>query len=182
MSSSKPSSSNKPMKKLPSLPIILRLAMTFAMASLVSTALARPYATSLTNSGSSISFRLNESADSVKIISSGGSVTNDLGPLPKGLTVTNLTIAGVFKIQVTKASGSGYLQGVVNQISDDANNFVKFVNQRGVAINKNTNSPYFGRVYVSVAGLGASTAARSAMASMCLMPTKLTPLGRATRL
>jgi len=142
------------MNPLTCFPTILRLTVTLAAGSLAISTLARPYATSLTNSGSSISFRLNESADSVKIISNGGSVTNDLGPLPKGLTVTNLTVAGVFKIQVTKSSGSGYVQGVVNQISDDANNFVKFANQRGVAINKNTNSPYFGRIYASVATAG----------------------------
>ena len=124
------------------------------VAVLVPESSARPYATSLTNSGTSISFRLNESADSVKVISGGGTVTNDLGPLAKGLTVTNLTIAGVFKIQVTKAAGPGYIQGVANQVSEDSNNFVKFANQRGLAVNKNTNSPYFGRIYVAVGGAG----------------------------
>lgn len=131
-----------------------RLAMLALGAAVVTSlspqANARPYATSLTNSGTSISFRLNESADNVKIISGGGAVTNDLGPLPKGLTVTNLTIAGTFKVQVTKAAGPGYIQGIVNQVSDDTNNFVKFANQRGLVVNKNTNSPYFGRIYVAV--------------------------------
>ena len=36
---------------------------------------ARPYASSLTNNAGTISFRLNESADSVKVVSGG--VTND---------------------------------------------------------------------------------------------------------
>lgn len=134
-------------------PLFRRLAMpvvcALAAASLSSQALARPYATSLTNSVTSISFRLNGDADNVKIISLGGVATNDLGPLPKGLTVTNLIITGVFKVQVTKSSGPGYPQGVVNQISVDTNNFVKFTNQRGLAVNKNTNSPYFGRIYVA---------------------------------
>lgn len=145
-------------------PLFRRLAIpavcALAVALLSSPALARPYATSLTNSLTSISFRLNEDADNVKIISLGGAVTNDLGPLPKGLTVTNLVIAGVFKVQVTKSAGPGYVQGVVNQISVDTNNFVKFVNQRGVSVNKNTNSPYFGRIYVSVSAPG-TTAGRS---------------------
>ncbi len=115
---------------------------------------ATPYATALTNSAGIISFRLNESADGVKVISSGGAVTNDLGPLPQGLTVTNLGISGVYKVQVSKAGSAGWQSGVTNQISVDTNNFVKFVNQRGVAVNKNTNSPYFGRIYVSVATAG----------------------------
>ncbi len=121
---------------------------------------ATPYATCLTNSGTSISFRLNESADNVKIISSSGAVTNELGPVAKGLTITNLAIVGIYKIEVTKNAGPGYLLGTVNQISDDANNFVKFVNQRGVAVNKNTNSPYFGRIYVGVGAPG-TTAGRT---------------------
>ena len=144
------------MKSIPSITTVMRLAVALAVGSFAIKVTARPYATCLTNSGSSISFRLNESADNVKIVSGAGAVTNDLGPLPQGLTVANLTIAGVFKVQVTKSSGPGYLQGVVNQISDDTNNFVKFANQRGVAINKNTNSPYFGRIYVSVSAPGTS--------------------------
>jgi hypothetical protein len=82
------------MKHVSLLPSIARLALTLAVGSLAASVMARPYATSLTNSGTAISFRLNESADNVKIISGGGAVTNDLGPLPKGLTVTNLTITG----------------------------------------------------------------------------------------
>jgi hypothetical protein len=119
---------------------------------------ARPYATSLTNAAGVVSFRLNEDADSVKIISSAGATTNDLGPILKGLTVTNLGISGNFKVQVTKAAGAGYLQGIVSQISVDTDNAVRFVNQRGVAVNKNPTSPYFGRVYVSVATAGTTAA------------------------
>lgn len=119
---------------------------------------ARPFATSLTNSAGTLSFRLNEDADSVKIISSSGAVTNDLGPIPKGLTVTNLGISGVYKIQVSKAATAGYLQGIVNQMSVDTNTAVRFVNQRGVAVNNNPASPYFGRIYVSVATAGTTAA------------------------
>ncbi len=117
----------------------------------------RPYATGLANTGSTITFRLNEAADNVKIISSSGAVTNDLGVRPKGLNTANLPISGVYKVQVTKASGPGWMQGVVNQISDDTNQFVKFTNERGLAINRNTNSPYFGRIYVSISLSGTVT-------------------------
>jgi hypothetical protein len=116
---------------------------------------ARPYASSLTNDAGVISFRLNAPADNVKVIWNGGATTNNLGTLPKGLTTTaNLGVTGPFKIEVAHASGPGYLQSVVNQISDDANNFVKSANQRGLAINKNPASPYFGRIYVSVSAPG----------------------------
>ena len=40
---------------------------------------ATPYASSLTNAGGIISFRLNESADNVYIISNAGATTNQLG-------------------------------------------------------------------------------------------------------
>lgn len=131
------------------LPAGLAVALGFSF--LAPTALARPYATSLTNDAGIVSFRLNEDADNVKVIWNNGANSSDLGALPKGLTVTgNLGVSGTFKVQVTKNAGPGYLQGVVNQISDDANNFVKFSNQRGLAVNKNPASPYFGRVYVSV--------------------------------
>lgn len=122
---------------------------------------ATPYATCLTNSGSSISFRLNEAADNVKIISSAGAVTNELGPVAKGLTVTNLTITGVYKIEVTKTAGAGYLLGVANQISTDTDNTVKFFDTRGVAVNKNPASPYFGRTYVSSSRAGTTVSGRA---------------------
>jgi len=140
------------MKKLPPPARLLAAGcLSLGLLALATTAHARPYATSLTNNAGVISFRLNESADSVKVIWNGGTTTNDLGALPKGLTVTaNLGVTGAYKIQVAKAGGAGYQQGVVNQISEDTNNFVKFTNQRGIAINKNPASPYFGRVYVGV--------------------------------
>ena len=43
-----------------------------------------PYATGLANNGGTVSFRLNESADSVKVVSNGGTTTNDLGALAAG--------------------------------------------------------------------------------------------------
>src|SRR3954447_4520072 len=60
---------------------------------------ATPYACDVTNSAGVVSFRLNENADNVRIISSSGAVTNDLGAGVKGLTVTNLGLAaGVIKV------------------------------------------------------------------------------------
>lgn len=110
-----------------------------------------PYASSLTNDSGVISFRLNAPADSVRVLYNDGANSVDLGALPRGLTVTNLGITGIFSVEVQHDSGPGFLQGVVNQVSVDTNRFVQFVNQRGLVVNNNPASPYFGRVYVSVA-------------------------------
>src|SRR3954468_838779 len=73
--------------------LVVALITTFSLLAIGICARATPYACDITNSGGVVSFRLNENADSVKIISSGGAVTNDLGVGIKGLTVTNLGIA-----------------------------------------------------------------------------------------
>jgi hypothetical protein len=143
--------------KLSALKIIPLLAALIVMG--WSRAYATPYASSITNTGSTISFRLNESADSVKIISNGGATTNDLGARPFGLTVTNLTITGTFYIEVSKGPSLGYLNGVTNQISADTNVLLRFNAPRGVAVNRNPASPYFGRIYVSNADTGSLAAA-----------------------
>lgn len=114
------------------------------------------YATSLTNDNGTISFRLNDSADSVKVIS-GGTTTNDLGALPAGLHTFALGVSGPFQVSVFKSSGPGFLLGAYNQIGSDSNRLMTFVNQRGVAVNKNPASPYFGRIYVSVGQGGSNT-------------------------
>ncbi len=98
--------------------------------------------------------RLNEAADSVKIISNSGATTNDLGARPAGLTVTNLAISGAVKVEVSKNPGFGYLQGVLTRISPDTNKLLRFNAPRGVAVNQNPASPLFGRVYVSNADTG----------------------------
>jgi hypothetical protein len=119
---------------------------------------ATPYATALTNSGSNISFRLNESADSVKVLSGNGALIRDLGALPAGVFATNLVVSGEFKIEVTKVSGLGYIQGTALQISSDSNNLLRFNSGRGVAVNNDPASPYFGRVYVANSASGSTTA------------------------
>lgn len=119
---------------------------------------AHPYASCLTNSSGVVSFRLNESADNVKVIGNGGALTNDLGALPRGLTVTNLTGSGmgggVFSVVVQKAG-----TGAPALISDNANQNNKFFSPRGVAVNKRPASPYFGRIYVGNALPGTTAGA-----------------------
>src|SRR5688572_2854705 len=99
---------------------------------------ARPYATSLTNESGSISFRLNESADSVLVVSAGGTVTNDLGALDAGLHTLPLTVTGPFEVHVTKSSPPGFItpispnRGAVLQIGTDTNT-TRFNQPRGLA-------------------------------------------------
>ena len=118
------------------------LGVTFVAA----TALSHPYATCLTNDSGVISFRLNEAADTAKVLWNGGSSSFTLGPLARGLTVTNLTTQGItspFQVEVTKAGA-----GVPTLISDNNNVLNQFYGPRAVAVNKRPASPYFGRIYV----------------------------------
>src|SRR5882724_10972089 len=109
-----------------------------ALLALARPASATPYACDVTNAAGVVSFRLNENADNVKIISSGGAVTNDLGARVKGLTVTNLGIAaGVIKVMVTRSAPLGYTQ-ITTDLFTNANGIYlnKFEQPRGVVVNK----------------------------------------------
>lgn len=114
-----------------------------------------PYASSITNSGGIVSFRLNENTDNVKVISSSGTVTNDLGPGVKGLTITNLGIAaGNIKVMVTRSAAAGYTQISSDGYQDNGIYANKFEHPRGVVVDKNPTSPSFGRIFVSCARQG----------------------------
>lgn len=124
---------------------------TIALLTLANSASATPYACDVTNAAGIVSFRLNENADNVKIISGGGAVTNDLGPGVKGLTVTNLGIAGgVIKVMVTRSAPLGYSQ-ITTDLFQDANGIYvnKFEQPRGIVVNKNPATPSFGRIYIA---------------------------------
>lgn len=121
----------------------LLLAAAFVIA-LSRDARANSYASSLTNNAGEVSFRLNDAADSVKIIGNNNALTIDLGPLPRGLTVTNLTTqgltAGSFKVVVAK-NGDGTPTLIGSPVA--------FNSPRGVTVNQRPASPYFGWVYVA---------------------------------
>ncbi len=134
-----------------------RLFILLVAASHATLALATPYASGVINSNQIIYFTLNESADSVTVVFDSAISTN-LGALPKGTHSFSLGSSDTYAITVTKVSGPGYLAGVTNQISADTNILMRFVNQRGVSVNKNPASPYFGRVYVSVSQIGTNAA------------------------
>jgi hypothetical protein len=134
--------------------------VVIAVSGLAPSGWARPYASSLTNNAGSISFRLNESADSVKVVSGG--VTNDLGALAAGLHTFALGISGVYQIEVFKAAEAGYAtaigpnRGAVSQIGADIAR-TRFFAPRGLAVNTDPASPYFGRIYVSNPQAGTTT-------------------------
>ena len=109
-----------------------------------------PYACDVTNNAGIVSFRLNENADSVKVISSGGAVTNDLGVGIKGLTVTNLAIGGGgIKVVVLRSVSPGYTQTSIDSFQDNGVYVNKFEQPRGVVVDKNPASPSFGRIFVA---------------------------------
>jgi len=117
-----------------------------------------PYAAGLSNRNGTVSFRLNEAADNVKVVSAAA-VTNDLGALPAGLNSVALDVTGTFQVVVFKAGPPGFLtpvapnRGAVLQISPDTPE-TRFFSPRGVAVNTHPGSPHFGRIYVANATSG----------------------------
>src|SRR6185369_2305181 len=101
---------------------------------------ANPYASSVRNASGNVSFTLNEAADNVTVVFDGGASTQDLGARDKGTHSFNLGAATSFEIVVTKRAPS-----VWTLISSDTNRLMSFNSGRGVAVNMNAGSPYFGR-------------------------------------
>jgi len=130
---------------------VIPLLTTLGLLAITRSTQAVPYGCDVTNNAGVVSFRLNENADNVKIISSSGAVTNDLGPGVKGLTVTNLGVAaGVIKVMVTRSVAPGYTQATVDLYQNSNGTYVnKFEQPRGVVVNNSPSSPSFGRIYIS---------------------------------
>jgi len=132
---------------------ILSTIAAISLLASASSALATPYACDVTNNAGTVSFRLNENADNVKIISSNGAITNDLGAGFKGLTVTNLPIgSGLIKVMVTRFAPLAYTLISDDRFIDTNHGDVyvnKFEQPRGIVVNKNPASPSFGRIYVA---------------------------------
>ena len=156
------------------LPSLFRFRLKTALLGLASasfsclTLQATPYATSLTNNAGVVSFRLNQTTatnDTVLVISSGATVTNTLqapsgdpaNVISRGLIVTNLGIAaGPFQVRIIHVGS-----GVISKNSPT----VAFNAARGVAVNNNPASPYFGWVYVANGSAGSKGAGMFAFSS-----------------
>ena len=135
---------------------------------------ATPYASSVTNAGGVVSFRLNESADNVSVVFDGGASTLDLGALTKGLQSFNLGGATTFEIVVKKSAPPAW-----SLISSDTNTLLQFNSPRGVAVSFVTNSPTFGRIYVANSSAGNTGTGRPVGDGLYLLnPDQSDALGR----
>lgn len=126
--------------------------LAFSLVGLLSSAaLATPYASGLTDLGGGIySFVLNQDADSV-VVDRWGDTALDLGALARGTHTFSLGAGTGFDIAVGSSAAAGWVQ-----TSNDADATSQYYSPRGVAINRNPWSSYFGNVYVSEA-LGGQT-------------------------
>lgn len=132
---------------------------------------AAPFASCITNNNGTIQFYLNESGGSVTVTYEDGTTNVNFSPLVLG-TGVNLPSGGYsfslvghtsYSIAVTKfGTGAAAIMPNVIQSTNTSvygGNYVLqgFGDPRGLAVNVNPASPYFGRVYVSRGG-NASTA------------------------
>ena len=136
-----------------------------------------PYASGLTNLQGIIFFYLNESAHNVSVVFDGGSGgTNDLGALAAGQHSFDLAGHASFQLVVSKSAPEGW-----TLISSDTNPLLQFNSPRGVAVNFNTNSPAFGRIYVANSSAGNTGTGRALGDGLYLLnPDQSDALGRGT--
>jgi hypothetical protein len=126
-------------------------AVAFGLATPTATAV--PYASAVTDlGGGDYSFVLNEDADNVVIKRFGDSALL-LGPLTKGTYMFNIGMGTGFEILVSNAGPEGWFQ-----FSDDDENNSQYYSPKGVAVNINPATGYFGWIYVCE-GYGGPTAA-----------------------
>ena len=150
--------------------LILFVLITLTSASTQAT----PYASGLTNNAGVVSFILNEDAGNVTVTLNPGGSTLDLGALGKGPHDFNLGAATSFQIVVRKVASAGW-----SLISSDTNTFLQFPTPRGVAVNMNTNSPQFGRIYVANSAAGTTGTGRTVGDGLYLLnPDQTDALGR----
>ncbi len=109
---------------------------------------AHPYASGITNSSGTIRYFLNESADSVQVAFDNGITVTNLGAQAAGLQSFALGAHTNYSITVQKTGA-----GTITQISVDNTN-TSFYGPRGVAVNVNPKTRYFGRVYLANANGG----------------------------
>ncbi len=102
-----------------------------------------PYASTVSESGGTVTFYLNESADNVKVVFSGPSSTLELGALNRGSYNFARGGSASYQIQVTKSAPPLW-----TQISEDTNVLVQFFAPISISINRNPASTNFGRIYV----------------------------------
>ena len=140
---------------LPIPPTLRSLALALAVGALSGPlARAHPYASGISNNAGTISFILNETADTVGVYFPDNGSTNFLGAnLAPG--VHSFTLGPGTNRYVITVNKVG--SGAVTQLSNDTNRFNLFYGPRGVAVNQNPKTGNFGRTYVVNANTGTST-------------------------
>ncbi|QDU71316.1 dockerin type I domain-containing protein [Mucisphaera calidilacus] len=129
--------------------------MTAALATAVTgffagTALAVPYASGVKQVGNTVTYVLNEEADTVTITRDGGSalVSNNVA---RGVYTFDMTGFADFEIQVDHSAPVGWASvanGFQNQISSESNQFLDIERPSGLEVNKNPGSEHFGNIYI----------------------------------
>ncbi|MCG8450738.1 MAG: hypothetical protein MI725_14305 [Pirellulales bacterium] len=137
--------------------ILLTAASIFVLviSSLSSTVLAVPYASGISQSGTIVTYVLNEDADSITVKRTGDTdlIISDPNDLKKGTHTFDVGgLASAWDIEVSKNTVAGWTQ--VNDPTTEAT--FQYFSPRGVTVNKDPNSPYFGNIYVSNALLGST--------------------------
>lgn len=126
---------------------------------------AAPYASCITNNNGTIQFYLNESGGNVVVTYEDGTTNANFDGMDTGVNLPsggpyNFSLSGhtSYSIAVTKfGTGTGGLIPNVIQATNTSvytgNNVLQgFGDPRGLAVNVNPLSPYFGRVYISRGG------------------------------
>jgi len=122
------------------------------LAGLVSTGLAVPYASGVSEAGGTVTYILNEDANNVTIKRTGDTQI-DMGPLAKGTHTFPLGDASDYDIVVKKGATKAWKQ--IN-VDDTLTSFWVPV---GVSVNKDPSSPNFGKMYVSETNVDENTTA-----------------------
>ncbi len=123
---------------------LLACVASAAIVTVSSTALAVPYAAQVSQSGNTVSWVLNEEADSVVITRDGGN-TITLNNEAAGAKSFDMTGFSTYSIEVTNSEAAGYYETSVSL----GNAMMGFERANGIAVNMNPGSASFGQYYVS---------------------------------
>ncbi len=135
---------------------LLACVASAAIVSVTSTALAVPYAAQVSQSGNTVSWVLNEEADSVVITRDGGNtitLTNEAA----GAKSFDMTGFSSYSIKVTNSEAAGYYETNVSL----GNAMMGFERANGIAVNMNPGSASFGQFYISHRAESSTVAGRS---------------------
>ncbi len=138
---------------------------------------ATPYASGVQKTGTSVSFILNEPADTLTYSINGGAPVSLDGTTKGTKTFTLGSATDKFSIVAEKNAATGFLiptggtltavpssgvridspQSGTNLISDDGSILSRYFSPRGVDVNQNPNSPYFGTAFIVNSASGTNT-------------------------